>query len=120
MSPKKNKYVKKSMISEMLFGEEKYVEEFSQASIQSFKEFSDNYANSLLDRDLESLRKAGHKIKPVAQMLNLQPILDEYEEAKVMLEEEESDAELQSSAAKIEKLCKQIINDFTEIINEIK
>ena len=69
----------------MLYGEEKYIKEFAEAAISSFSEFSENYKKFLLARDETNFRKAGHKIKPVTQMLGLEQILEEYEHAKTLI-----------------------------------
>lgn len=98
----------------MLYGEEKYVREFADAAIISFKEFSENYQNFLIDRDEINFRKAGHKIKPVAQMLGLDQILDEYEHAKTLLWDKKPDAELKASADKINKICTAVIKELNE------
>lgn len=69
-------------LNEMLYGDEKYIKEFAEAAIISFTEFKTNYSLFLQKRDEENFRRAGHKIKPVAQMLGLNSIVDEYENAK--------------------------------------
>jgi hypothetical protein len=107
-------------IYEMLFNEQKYVVEFAEASIQSFNEFSQHYTSFLLNRDMESLRKAGHKIKPVAQMLDLEIILEEYEKAKVMLIEEKPQKELETSVELIRDICDSAVAEFNAIIDELK
>lgn len=106
-------------IYEMLFNEQKYVKEFAEASIQSFNEFSNHYSDFLLNRDMESLRRAGHKIKPVVQMLELEDILDEYEKAKEMLVEERPKKELEKSAKKIQKICDKAVSEFQQIIDNL-
>jgi hypothetical protein len=107
-------------IYEMLFNEQKYVVEFAEASIQSFNEFSNHYSTYLLNRDMENLRKAGHKIKPVAQMLDLEMILKEYEKAKVMLIEEKPQKDLESSAEFIQEICDSAVDEFNAIIEHLK
>jgi hypothetical protein len=107
-------------IYEMLFNEKKYVAEFAEASIQSFNEFSQHYSTFLLNRDMENLRKAGHKIKPVAQMLDLEIILDEYEKAKVMLIEEKPQKDLESSVEVIRGICNSAVAEFNSIIENLK
>jgi hypothetical protein len=89
----------------MLYGEEKYISEFSEAAVESFSEFNNNYKKFLLIRDETSFRKAGHKIKPVAQMLGLQQIVDEYEHGKTLIWEEKPDKELIDSINKIDANC---------------
>lgn len=104
--------VDKQVVTDMLFGEEKYIVEFAEASIQSFEEFSTHYRKYVLERDLENLKKAGHKIKPVAQMLHLEQILVEYQNAKKLLENDRPDEELGKSVETIHQICEQVINDF--------
>lgn len=73
------------LIRDMLYNDESYVDEFCEASLISFQEFKDNFRKNLVEKDLENLRRTGHKIKPVAKMLKLDPILEIYEKSKEML-----------------------------------
>jgi len=73
------------LIRDMLYNDEAYVDEFCEASVTSFKEFNDNFKKNMMEEDLEGLRRTGHKIKPVAKMLKLEPILDIYEKSKALL-----------------------------------
>lgn len=100
----------------MLYGDDKFIKEFSEAAIISFSEFQENYSRFLLQRDEENFRKAGHKIKPVAQMLNLDQILEEYEHGKTLLWEDKPDEELNASAQKIELICNEVISELKEKI----
>ncbi|MFP8488226.1 taurine dioxygenase [Gracilimonas sp. Q87] len=101
-----------SSLSEMLYGEEKYISEFSEAAVDSFTEFSSNYRKYLLARDETNFRKAGHKIKPVAQLLGLDQIIDEYEYAKTLLWDEKPDEELEMSAKKINRICNKVVEEL--------
>lgn len=103
-----------SGLSEMLYGEEKYISEFSEAAIDSFSEFSENYSKYLIIRDETNFRKAGHKIKPVAQMLGLDQIIEEYEHAKTLLWDEKPDCDLKASSEKIQEICKKVIQELEE------
>jgi hypothetical protein len=105
-----------SGVEEMLYGEEKFITEFSEAAVTSFSEFKDNYEKYLLIRDETNFRKAGHKIKPVAQMLKLDLILDEYEHAKTLLWDEKPDEELRESSKKMKTICSQVIKELKEEI----
>lgn len=107
-------------IYKMLFNEEKYVLEFAEASIQSFSEFSEHYTIFLLNKDMENLRKAGHKIKPVAQMLDVGEILVEYENGKQMLIDGKPEKELNKSAEKIQVICGKVLNEFEQIKKNLK
>ena len=114
----RNTLVDFSSLSEMLYGEEKYISEFSVAAVDSFTEFSNNYRKFLLIRDETSFRKAGHKIKPVAQMLGLDQIVDEYEHAKTLLWDDKPDSELEESAKKVNKICDRVISELKMQIKE--
>ncbi len=98
----------------MLYGEEKFISEFAEAAITSFSEFRDHYSKFLLNRDEENFRKAGHKIKPVAQMLGLQQIIDEYEHAKQLLWDKRPKKELEKSSNKIQEICTKVIAELEE------
>lgn len=100
----------------MLYGEEKYIQEFAEAAISSFKEFSENYQQYLLERDETNFRKTGHKIKPVLQMLSLEQLLEEYEHAKTLIWDKKPDEELVQSAKKVQKICTQVIEELEEKI----
>ncbi|MFY0685099.1 MAG: taurine dioxygenase [Balneola sp.] len=96
----------------MLYGDEQYIKEFAQAAIISFTEFKEHYKQHLKTKDEEKFRRAGHKIKPVAQMLGLQQIVDEYEHGKSLLWEEESDIKIQKSISKIDDICSQVLSEL--------
>ena len=102
----------------MLFGESKYIKEFAEAAVLSFQEFKENYTLFLIKRDEVNFRKAGHKIKPVAQMLGINGILDEYEHAKTLIWEEKPDSELGDSSQKMNKIVDQVIAELKEVIAE--
>lgn len=101
----------------MLYGDERYIREFAEAAIASFTEFKENFALHLQERDETNLRKAGHKIKPVAQMLGIQPLLDEYEASKEMLWNKKKDAELKKSAETMVVLCDQVLSELKALLN---
>lgn len=101
----------------MLYGEKKYITEFSEAAVQSFSEFRQNYGDFLIARDETNFRKAGHKIKPVAQMLGLSQIIEEYEHAKTLIWDEKSDEELQQSVEKMHGICDEVLVDLEAVIN---
>lgn len=106
--------IDKEMISEMMYGEEKYIREFAEASISSFSEFKKNFSEHLLNRDMENLRKAGHKIKPAALMLNLDGLMDLYEMSKEQIEKQADVAELKDTVSRMSTFCEQVINDFEQ------
>ncbi len=99
----------------MLYGEASYIKEFAEAALTSFKEFQDNYSLFLKDRDEVNFRKAGHKIKPVAQMLGLGLIIEEYEHGKVLIWEERSDSEINDSCKKMDDICTRVLEELRDI-----
>jgi len=107
-----------SALNEMLYGDDKYIKEFAEAAVISFSEFNTNYAKYLAARDEENFRRAGHKIKPVAQMLGLEQLIDEYENGKTLIWEEKPENELLKSIKKIEGISSQILNDLDSLISE--
>lgn len=111
------KFIDYDIISELVFHEKPYIKEFAEATEQSFTEFQSKYRKFLLKRDEVNFRKAGHKIKPVAQMLKINVVLEEYEHAKTLLWDEKEQKELEKSADKIDKICDRIISEL-KIIQE--
>lgn len=113
---KQDQLVDVELIREMLYDDDGYVKEFANASIQSFGEFQKHFKESLLKREMDDLRRAGHKIKPVAMMLNLDQLLEMYETAKTYLEENKSTEELADLAQKMDVFCENVIAEFQELI----
>ena len=101
----------------MLFGEKKYIIEFCQAAVNSFEEYAKHYERYLLTGDETNLRKAGHKIKPVAQMLKLQSLLEEYEDAKLLLQTGAEEYLLKESNDRVQKEIKIVISELKDIIS---
>lgn len=100
------------IIKDMLYNDDAYVKEFCDASVISFSEFKSNFRRNLMDEDLETLRRTGHKIKPVAKMLKLDPLLEIYEESKLLLMEG-GDMELKEEyATKMDAYCEEILNQL--------
>ena len=110
-----NKIVDFTTVHEMLFGEVKYVKEFADAAIISFNEFKNNFAQYLKDRDEVNFRRMGHKIKPVAQILGLTMILEEYEIGKTLIEQEDSDLAISNSLQRIHKIIDQVLLELHEV-----
>lgn len=102
-------------LHEMLYGDENYIQEFSDAAVLSFTEFNEHYKKYLIARDETNFRKAGHKIKPVAQMLGLQLIIDEYEHAKTLLWDEKPDSDLEASVDKMNEINTKVLQELSEI-----
>lgn len=108
-------YIDKELISELVYNDEKFVIEFARASEHSFTEFRDHYSKFLLRRDEANFRKAGHKIKPVLQMLKLDELIEEYEYAKTLLWENRDQEKLKESADKITRICDIILEELKVI-----
>lgn len=111
-----NQKIHRETIENMMYGEEKYIKEFAEASISSFTEFKEQFATHLLNRDIENLRRAGHKIKPAALMLNLEELMELYRFSKEQLENSADQSELKDTADKVNDFCEQVIQDFENII----
>ena len=92
--------------------------EFAEAAVTSFKEFQENYALFLIQRDEVNFRKAGHKIKPVAQMLGLGMILEEYEHAKTLIWENKPESDLSASSVKMSGICEQVLKELKEVASQ--
>lgn len=112
---KQTQLVDLSTILEMFGGDDSYLKEFADAAILSFHEFSENYTQYLLARNETDFRKAGHKIKPVAKMLGINIIVDEYEKEKLQFGKNKSEAELNESATKMKDICDRILTELAEI-----
>ncbi len=113
---KQDQLVDEALIREMLYDDDGYVKEFANASIQSFGEFKQHFKESLLARDIDDLRRAGHKIKPVAMMLHLDPLIEMYETSKSCLEENKSTEELADLSKDMESYCEKVIAEFQELV----
>lgn len=108
--------IKIDKIRELLMDQDDFIVEFSEASIESFSEFSTAFSKYMKTNDLENLRRAGHKIKPVAQMLDAEQIVELYEEGKMLLTEDAPKAEILQTVDQVEQICSQIVDEFDEII----
>lgn len=100
------------IIRDMLYEDDAYVKEFCDASVISFSEFKSNFRKNLMEEDLETLRRTGHKIKPVAKMLKLDPLLEIYEKSKILLSDG-GDPELKEQYAKeMDQYCQKILDQL--------
>jgi hypothetical protein len=108
-------FIEPDKIIDMLFKDSEYVIEFCEAGVVSFNEFIENYQTHLLDRNMADLRKAGHKIKPGAQMMGADEVVDEYEHAKELLNNNAEDAELEKSVDKMNSICTTIKKELTHL-----
>lgn len=107
--------VDRQVILDILYGDEEYVSEFASASVESFAEFKTNFEKSLVERDMETLRKVGHKIKPVAQMMKLDKVITMYETSKIMLEEDASDEEIKNLVENMNKFCTELLKELKQL-----
>ena len=114
------KYVSYDIISDMLYGDDDYILEFAEAAIQSFEEFSDHYKQYLLAKEETPFRKAGHKIKPIAQMIGVSVIVDEYEHGKKLIHEDADSKKLKASSKKIEHIVEEVIEDLEMVCHKSK
>ncbi len=103
------------LVRNMLYDDDGYVKEFAHASIESFTEFRDSFKQHVMDRDIDELRRAGHKIKPAALMLNLNLVIDMYDRAKTLLENNASTEELSDLVDEMDSYCNQVLYEFNEI-----
>jgi hypothetical protein len=115
MADQTNRYIHRKKIADLLYDDDKFIREFAEATETSFREFSGHYRKFLLNRDEDNFRRAGHKIKPVIQMLEIPDILEEYEQAKEMLWNQKKDEKLEQSADKIDRICEQIIFELEQM-----
>jgi len=100
------------IIREMLYHDEAYVKEFCDASVTSFSEFKENFRNNLMDEDLETLRRTGHKIKPVAKMLKLDPLLSIYEKSKLLLDDGADPVTKKQYVQEMDDYCQKILDQL--------
>jgi hypothetical protein len=105
----------KQIIVDLLYGDEEYVIEFIDASIESFTEFKNHFEEYLTTRNGEELRNAGHKIKPIAQMLHLDPIIEMYEKSKLLLEEDAPDSEIRELIEQMNVYCERLLSDLHDM-----
>lgn len=108
-------FIDPDKIIDMLFKDPEYVIEFCEAGVTSFDEFIENYRNHLLDRNMTDLRKAGHKIKPGAQMMGADEVVDEYEYAKSLLNDNAEEDELEKSVDKMNNICTTIQKELNHL-----
>lgn len=108
-------YVDQKLISNLLYNEEKYIKEFSIASIDSFTEFKVKFKKFFLAGDMKMLRDTGHKIKPVAQMLKLDELLVMYDRSKELLESNQPLREKEELVKNVDEYCDKVIHQFQEM-----
>lgn len=114
----KYQFIDPEKISDMLFHDMEYVAEFCEAGIISFDEFIENFRTHLLNRNMEDLRKAGHKIKPGAQMMGAHEVVEKYEHAKTLLNNEAGEEELIETADAMQQICDSIKDELLNLAKE--
>lgn len=107
-----NSLINFEQVNEMLDNDPEYVKEFCAAAINSFESFNEEFKQHMQNRNIENLRKAGHRIKPVAQMLDIEALTAEYEKGKNILENKESKGKIDGSIERVELLIEQVLNEF--------
>lgn len=108
-------FIDADKITDMLFKDSDYIIEFCEAGVSSFDEFIEHYRIHLLDRNMTELRKAGHKIKPGAQMMGADEVVDEYEHAKSLLNNNAEEKQLEQSINKMHDICSTIQKELTHL-----
>ena len=106
------------IIRDMLYNDDAYVKEFCDASVISFSEFKSNFRRNLIEDDLEGLRRTGHKIKPVAKMLKLDPLLSIYEKSKLLLMEGGEPGKKEEYAKEMDEYCETILNQLHQRVDK--
>lgn len=114
----KNGPIDFQIIRDMLYNDDAYVKEFCDASVISFSEFKSNFRKNLMEEDLEGLRRTGHKIKPVAKMLKLDPLLSIYEKSKLLLMEDGEPELIEKYAKEMDDYCEEILNQLHQRANK--
>lgn len=105
-------YIDTEKIRKLLYDDPDFINEFTEAATESFEEFISRYETHLLKREEKEFRKAGHKIKPVALMIGVDEVVNEYEQAKKMLLNGEEDEKLRDSVNKTRKITSQVIQEL--------
>lgn len=115
----KNGPIDFQIIRDMLYNDDAYVKEFCDASVISFSEFKSNFRKNLLEEDLETLRRTGHKIKPVAKMLKLDPLLSIYQKSKLLLMEGGDPGEKKKQYVKeMDDYCEEILDQLHQRVDK--
>lgn len=108
-------YIDLEKIRKLLYDDTSFIREFSEAAVESFQEFSEDYEKYLLSRKETEFRKAGHKVKPVALMIGVTEVVEEYENAKKLLHSNASDNKLQKSVARVNEITADVIGELRQL-----
>ncbi|TVR15921.1 MAG: taurine dioxygenase [Balneolaceae bacterium] len=110
-----NPLIERQLIVDLLYGDENYMKEFAEASVDSFTEFQQHFKEALIKNDEIKLRNAGHKIKPVAQMMNLYHIVEMYEKSKDLIGTNNRD-EIKQLIREMDTYCGKLLVELKEFI----
>lgn len=105
-------YIDIDKIRKLLYDDAGFIKEFTDAASDSFRQFAERYEEHLLERNETEFRKAGHKIKPVALMIGVDEVVEEYENAKTLLHSDAPDDKLQESVDKINCIAADVISEL--------
>ncbi|WP_249066764.1 taurine dioxygenase [Halalkalibaculum roseum] len=108
-------YIDIEKIRNLLYDDAGFIKEFTDAASDSFSQFAERYEKYLLERNETEFRKAGHKIKPVALMIGVNEVVEEYEHAKKLLHNNEPDRKLRKSAEKIRNITEHVISELQDL-----
>ena len=108
-------YIDIEKIRKLLYDDADFIKEFTDAASDSYRQFAERYEKYLLKRDETEFRKAGHKIKPVALMIGVNEVVEEYEYAKELLHNDVPDKKLQESADKIKCITSDVIDELQNL-----
>lgn len=106
-------FINPEKIKNILFDDDEYVIEFCEAGVTSFEEFIENFEKHLMNRNMKDLRKAGHKIKPGAEMMGVVEVIEEYEHAKTLLNEGAKENVLRQSVNKMKEICTTVQKELS-------
>ncbi len=112
-------FINPKKITDILFDDDQYVIEFCEAGVTSLDEFINSFQEHLIDRNMDDLRKAGHKIKPGVQMMGADEVVEEYEHAKQLLENDAEEEKLGESVKKMTTICSTIKNELNELAQNL-
>lgn len=70
-----------------------------------------------MEEDLEGLRRTGHKIKPVAKMLKLDPLLEIYEKSKLLLTDGGEEEHKEEYALEMDQYCQKILDQLHQRVD---
>lgn len=114
------RFIDPEKIKNMLFNDGEYITEFCEAGVSSLEEFTQNYRTHLLNKDMVSLRKAGHKVRPGVQMMGADKVVEKYEQGKRLIEDKADKETLNISANEMKTLCLSVQQELTQLAENQK